>query len=280
MVGENRDGGRSGGGRAGARLWPPLVILILGGTFLGYRASSSDWRGISTFFETTRRGGVVRVQELPKGELGKLARNSRAGEVKVAEEKAEGPVRLKESDPLEEIRRESEKTKERIAGLEKLKEGETRRLDETAKERERKDRVAQGGLDGRELDRMLAIQRGMLREQMAWMGRMQRENSGRMGALDRDFFGGGMAMPFAMPMPMPPGVPRFEGMEPGADGIFRMPRGGVGVGRLRRFDVAGGRGFVWEFRQRRPERNEEGEGEGEEERNAAEEAKEANRRFD
>ena len=40
-------------------------------------------------------------------------------------------------DPLEDIKREAEKTRERIADMEKVKEREARRLDETAGDRER-----------------------------------------------------------------------------------------------------------------------------------------------
>jgi hypothetical protein len=247
--------------RGSARLLPPLLILLLGLTFLAYRVRSSDWRGLSALFETRATSPAVKADDPSKALALKTDPPPPAAAPKpeAALEKAtpladkELPkAEAKAADPLDDIRKEAEKTKEKIAELEKLKEREAKRLDDTADERaeqERRERPLRRGLAQADIEKMLRRHRAMLDQQMAWMEQMHRQHRDRMSQMERDFFNG--RMPMDMPMPGF-NVPDRNRVRPGPDGIFRLPNGGVG--RFRDFGGPNGpRGFVWEFRQGGPD---------------------------
>lgn len=276
--------------RGAAKLLPPVLIVVLGVGFLAYRSRSADWRGLSALFE--RRPAPVRSQPPttpapPPADAPVLGQADPAPapdkEKEKEKEKGEGQEKPKvagaaqdqaakpgDADPLDDIQREAEKTKQRLAELEKHKEREAQKLDETADERERADRLARR--DG--IDRQIGAMQEQLRRQMAEMQRRAMES---MAEMERDFGGGRMPRGFAMPpgfaLPrgfggipdlerrlfngLPPGpfgmlgpgmiAPQPGRPQPGRDRVWRDPRGGVG--RFREFQGPGGlRGleFLWQ----------------------------------
>ena len=138
-------------------------------------------------------------------------------------------------DPLEDIRREAEATRERIAGLEKLKEQEARKLHEDADRRGRPGPINRRGAapprptwssegSGRQSE--------LLRRQLAAMAQLQVRQMERMAEIQRGFFNDRRRMPWPVPPP-----PRPD---------FLPPPGGVA--RLREFQGPNGmRGFRIEF---------------------------------
>src|SRR4051812_46331890 len=52
-------------GRQSAKLLPPILLVLLGTGFLAYRARSSDWRGISAFFEAPPRVSLAAASPRP-----------------------------------------------------------------------------------------------------------------------------------------------------------------------------------------------------------------------
>ncbi len=89
-------------------------------------------------------------------------------------------------NPLEDIKREAEKTREKIAELEKLKEEEKAKQESTSRQRRNVPR-----------DRMIAAQRELLKRQMAWMAEIQERQMRDMADMQRRFLGRVLAgMPF------------------------------------------------------------------------------------
>lgn len=253
-------------GKGSALFLPPLLILMLGAAFFVYRARSSDWRGISPLFETAPAKPAA---ETPTTELALKTEPSPPPQLPVSPEAPKEPSKAQEQqpdavpepptpkppevDPLDDIRREAEKTRERIAELEKLKEQASRKLDETADEREQADRLAhlknknQKGIPPRGLQRLHDAQReqlAMFEQQIARMEQFHRQQLRRWGLNDREFFNG--RMPRLVPSPPSPMSGFGMGLGPdlsrfrqGPDGIFRPAPGGA-------------RESFWGFRQGNP----------------------------
>lgn len=231
-------------GRHSAKLLPPIVLLVLGTAFLAYRARSSDWRGLSALFEPRPRTAAppaVAPPPRPDEPTAPLAVAEQAEPPAVAQpadkEKTEAKAKdetppaatASTADPLDDIRREAETARERIAELEKLKEREAQKLDETADERERADRLNRslnprfnlGRMPRDQIERMLKAQDALLRQRLADLEQYHRRQMEQMAAIERDFFGGRGRM-FVPPPPLPefranPGGFRFR--------EFRVPNG-------------------------------------------------------
>ena len=192
-------------------LLPPFLVVLLGGLFLTYRANADDWHGFSLdrlvawampesipiFVPKPEPAPSPAPIVIPKTEVASNETRAKRTipEVPIVpEEKLVAPVQEKaevaEIDPLEDIRREAQKTKERIAELEKLKNEESRKL--AANERERKN---ERGMDPRrvppeEIRRMIAAQQRRFDRQLAQFEALKRgRNVGPgFGGVDPDGF--------------------------------------------------------------------------------------------
>ncbi len=261
--------------RRSASLLPPLLIVLAGTAFLTYRARSSDWRGISSFFESrpivvasrtpaplpkieepepAPAPALPPVKEIPPvaevpaiKETPKDQEPTKEKETVAAEDRKPEPPKVI-ADPLEDIQREAEQTRDRIADLEKLKENEARKLDESAVERERAARLSrrlnprfrggQGAPD--QVEKMFRAQAEQIRRQMAALAEMQRRE---MEAMHRRFLNDG-GPNFVPPPPLP--------MANLPEGFGRLPRfpenGGKGDEDLAQAQVFRGQGGVQTFR--------------------------------
>jgi hypothetical protein len=248
-----------------AKLLPPLLLVILGAGFLIYRSTASDWRGVFALFSRSPRAMVSKpvakqapllaLNDAPKTEEPQPVAPAVTKE-EPAKAKAEVPV-----NPLEDIKREAEKTKEKIAELEKLKEEEKAKQDSTSRQRQNMPR-----------DRMIAAQRELLKRQMAWMAEIQERQMREMADMQRRFLGRDFAgMPFpAFPdmdmginnggfLPgMPPrglrNAPAPPQPQPGDDGKEIVRKTPEGVTKFRRFQGPNGsQGFIYEFRSNTPQ---------------------------
>lgn len=267
-------------GRVSAKLLPPILLVLLGAAFLTYRARSPDWRGVSALFEARSAptpapaASLARAEEprarvdepparvveptptVPKADpAGAVeARGQKGATAQEAEKEKEKGAKLAgpraEEDPLEDIRREAEKTRERRAELEQLKEREARKLDETAEERLQADRHDRrfnpgfrvGRVPPEQVEKMLRAQGEQLRRRMEQMAAMQRRRMEQMAALQRGFFNDREPM-FAPPPPPP--LPRFPA-DPLPDnglGRFADPRGPGGP-QVFRFQFRRDGGFL------------------------------------
>lgn len=245
-------------GASAAKLFPPILIVLLGVVFLAYRSRSADWRGISALFERRPPAAVPAAPAPPPEALAKAEIPMPAATEPIVEsEKSDDKKKKKDVkdaqatvEPIDEIEQQAEKTRARIAKLEKAKELAARKLDESADDRERADRLArrnQRGLRGavapQDLEKMLRAQQKALaqlmdqmqRRQMAWMNQRQREFFGPMGPHTT------RAPGFPMPAPFPGFAPML-----GPEG---QPLPGNGV-RFREFRGPGGHRFEmhWEGR--------------------------------
>jgi hypothetical protein len=263
-----------------AGLVPPLLLVILGASFLVYRSAASDWRGIFALLSGPSRDSAPLVKEAPalvlndppKPEAAEVAVAAAAAPAAPADASKDEPVKPKVTEPanpLEDIKREAEKTKEKIAELERLKEEEKTKQDRTAPARKKLPTLREQKL-AEQRDRMIAGQRDLLRRQMSWMAEMQERQMREMANMQRRFMSRDFAgMPF----------PRFDGM---ADGGFlpgrqpQVPPRGLGnapwppqpgnlddkevvqktpdgVRKFRRFQGPNGaQGFTFEFRSNDP----------------------------
>jgi hypothetical protein len=260
-------------GRQSAKLLPPILIVLLGACFLVFRAQRSDWQGLSGLVGSLTWNRPARATEkVPppplahKTEQPALAASPEVKPERDAQAKADAakPKQPDAADPLDDIRKEAEETKKKIAELEDLKEREKEKLDATAPERERADRLARRD----DLEKLLKVQREQLRRQMAMMAEFQRQQFDRMLEHQRQFFGQnrrGFAqppMPFAMP-DFGPGfgfgrgfgldpAPNERELQPGKEQFRRLPNGGFE--RYRTFRGPGGMsGFTWELRSGGPD---------------------------
>jgi hypothetical protein len=245
-------------GKGSALFLPPLLILMLGSAFFVYRARSSHWRGVSSLFDSAPAKPAA---ETPATELALKTEPSPPPQLPVSPEAPKEPSKAREQaaaavpepptpkppevDPLDDIRREAEKTRERIAELEKLKEQASRKLDETADERKEADRLAhrknrnQKGIPipPQMLQRLRDAQReqlAMFDQQIARMEQFQRQQLQRWGLNDRNsgFANGRMLVPRLAPSPPSPlsgfglGLgPELSRFRQGPDGIFRPAPG-------------------------------------------------------
>lgn len=260
----HRPSGISGG------LLPPLLLVILGAGFLVYRSTASDWQGIFALFSGSSRAAAraavteppaLALNDPPKpvpAEIPKPAAPAPSPALEAP--KAEPPQPKEEpANPLEDIKREAEKTKEKIAELEKLKEEEKAKQDSTAPRRRNQPN---------DRDRMIAAQRELLRRQMAWMTEMQERQMREMADMQRRFMGRDFA---GMPMPSFPGIDMGNGgFRPGPppltphrglrgaqpppqpgnpDGKEVVRKTPEGTTRIRRFQGPNGSGgVIFEFR--------------------------------
>jgi hypothetical protein len=194
IVVPHRDGGSS------AKWLPPLFLVMLGAAFLAYRASASDWRGFS--FEqiaslwSSQPAAKVEAPKPPAATAPELALNNESSppvpETKsapkphaVAKTGADTPKEADPKasvDPLEDIRREAEKTKEQIAKLEKLKEEESKKLADTADERRLADRNGRRGMAIKQLEE----QQRRFEQQIAQLEAMHRRQFAQMFQRQRD----------------------------------------------------------------------------------------------
>lgn len=199
-----------------ARLFPPILILMAGLLFLVYRSHTSDWRGLSALFETR-----VKASPEPLAAAGSLlvenaepAKNAEVPAVVSApvepltatvEKESPDPMKPEpmpelKVNPLDDIEREAEKTRERIAELERLKDRESQKLDESAGQRQRADEFARRrNPKARQLEQ--------LRQQIARFEQM------RLKQMQNGFFNA--------PMPPAPGI--IPGPNLGRGGMFAMP---------------------------------------------------------
>ncbi|MFO0951078.1 MAG: hypothetical protein U0835_07995 [Isosphaeraceae bacterium] len=270
---------------------PPLILVLLGACFLSYRAASRDWRGFFALLEpappsTTapepKRPAAVETPASPAqpepaapappatnppATVAPLAEADAAAKpstpapavpaltppVAAAEKPAPAAGALEEKQTREDIAREAEKTRDRIAELEKFKENQAKKLEETEDERRQADRenLFRRGMRFRiqpvpfeQVDKMIAEMR---RQQEQFLA----EHLGQLQKFERDFFENGRA-PQARPRGRanrpggwPPGigevVPRGDAAPGAADGeekVFRTPNGGTV--RYRAFKGPGG----------------------------------------
>jgi hypothetical protein len=304
IVVSHRPGGSSG------KFLPPLLVVLLGTLFLAYRSSARDWRGVFALFDgpswsssgpasrtaPTNSPSLALNDKTPPADAPKTEESTAtasatkaqpsavpvtpAPEPSTSKPPAESADKPKDGATLDDIKREAEKTRDRIAELEKFKEEEAKRLEDTEDERRRADRndrmARRFRLNGRpiapdQVEKMIEA----LREQHERL--LQRLIEGQ-GELGREFFGDrdrpgfgreprAFAMPDPLAMPWPPQVPRLDRgraqADPGRRGqgqrqgkgndpeekVFRTPDGGLG--RLREFRGPGGTsGFEmrWELK--------------------------------
>ncbi|MCA1686049.1 MAG: hypothetical protein LC745_08705 [Planctomycetia bacterium] len=227
-------------GRQSAKLLPPILVVMLGTAFLAYRARVSDWRGLSSLFEP--RPGMAAAASVvpPVAQMADVPavvvtapRPEPAPTAGKAEPKPEPrPAAGNAADPLDDIRREAEATRERIVGLENLKEQEARKLDEAAARprddrRNRKFGVRPVPLEPIEIDRMIRVREEQTRRQIA---EFQRRESDLIAAMERDFFNARGRM--RTPPPPPPLPIRDFPVEPGR--VRRPPAGAVARFRVSR----------------------------------------------
>jgi hypothetical protein len=117
-------------------LLPPLLIVILGALFLGYRASESNWQGLSWERLASLWPSHPNRHDATPGPdlaLNSLATDPASTEKEASPEPETGgasaepatatasPTEKSEAEFLDEIRRESERAKERNAELERVK---------------------------------------------------------------------------------------------------------------------------------------------------------------
>src|SRR5262249_23794448 len=142
----------------------PLLVVLIGTSFLAYRANSQEWRGFTALFEPsawawhwpskapeTRPSPPALALTTPKARPAPDAlepakpKPPKRDSADAPNAQPPAPATPKpDADPtLEDIRREAEKTRERLAELERIKEEEEKRLQETEKERRQADRQDQ-----------------------------------------------------------------------------------------------------------------------------------------
>jgi len=254
-----RPGGHS------ARLLPPILLVLLGAAFLAYRARSPDWRGASALFESRPKLASIpnparaaeppaRVAEpaptVPEAKPVASTEFKRSEDPREREKGAKPAGPKREVDPLEDIRREAETTRQRMAELEGHKEREARKLDETADERQRADRIDRrfrprfraGQVAPEQVEKMLREQGEQLRRQMDLMALRQRRQMEQMASMQRGLFPD-HGPTFYPPPPLP--LPRF----PADPGPFRPAPAG-GMTRLHEFRGPDGtRVFRFQFRR-------------------------------
>lgn len=269
-------------GRAGSRFLPPLLVLMLGVGFLGYRVSVRDWRGVFGFFDSPLARVADRSADAPRA-LARPAPDSTPVPPRTrTDQPAETPRVDKEVDTaraprdtaardraLGEIEREADETRKRIAALEAMKEEESRRLAETAPERRqeaRRDAAPRFLPPPDEIERLLAAQvellrrqmDEMMRRQMAWIDQARRTQPqqprvfrGQPHGRSRDGLALGVR-PGVRPgtaVPWPPSSPRLDVPPPPVPDPPPFPTPAFGRGtRVQRFRTPdGGRGEVRQF---------------------------------
>lgn len=286
-------------------LWlPPVIVFMLGTAFLGYRSFVSDWRGVSALFEEIPAAQPMEPSRDGEGDAPKLAQaDATEPDVtskptndappaqppletdgpKLADnsdvqsqddahprdaEVAPGPAKPVEPasvDPLDDIRREAEKTRERIAELERIKKKEEEKLAQTEEERRQDDQANRR----QNLEKQLEAHRKLFERQVAMMEEFQKRSMEQFEQMEREFLAGrGLpempnfgrlprgfgAMPpgfFGPPRIVPPHLNRAPRLAPPPgqrlpEEIKRMPDGTVG--RFREFQGPNGmRGFVFQY---------------------------------
>ena len=251
-----------------AKLLPPLFLVMLGAAFLAYRASASDWRGFSfesmtSLWSTSPRAKAETAKPQAETDTALALKNdtsvpeaeSPPEPEHLAKTDADAPKEADPNagvDPLEDIRREAEKTKEQIAKLEKLKEEESKKLADTADERRRADQNGRRGLAARrippeQLKRMIAEQHRRFEQQFALMEAMQRRQFDQMFQNQRELMkrwgmDGGPGLPGQGRMIVPGPGNNFGGPPP--DLFMGLPgnaqpeiREFVGPGGVHRFEM-------------------------------------------
>jgi hypothetical protein len=274
-----------------AGLLPPLLLVMLGANFLVYRTVASDWRGVFALFSRSspipvaKEAPALVLNDPPKPAVPELVApvpepvapvpEPVAPVVPAAPEVAkEEPIKPKvepPANPLEDIQREAEKTKEKIAELEKLKEEEKAKQDSTATERQKLPTQMDRMLAARQraVERMLADQPELLRGplgaivegQMREMAEMPRRFMGRdFGNLPQPPFpgldmGNGGFPPGQQPRRAPWGLnntpqPPQPGNLNGKEVVRKTPEGTTTVRRFR--GPNGSQGMMFEFRSNNP----------------------------
>lgn len=240
-------------GNAAARLFPPLLIVLIGMGFLAYRSSAREWRGLPGWLDarTWARPAArpefaldVRkprtLAEIERDEARASAKPEVAPEDKKAPEIA-APLGAPEVDTAGDIEREAEATRKRTEELQKAKDLEAQKLAETEDERRAADpgrrrgprMLFRGGMAGgfprggpADLQKMMEAHRQMMERQMeAIMNGQQKDMEEFRQFLDaqrpRQGRGQGFAFGPALPPPMNPWppqlMPRF-GRNPQAPG--------------------------------------------------------------
>jgi hypothetical protein len=263
-----------------ALLLPPLFIVMIGAGFLAYRARANDWRGLAALFETApTRNLVAKVDNPPTPSRPPLSVPDPKPDAPVPQTEpeipqtqpepptqAEPPPTAKADDPFKtDIEAEAEKTREKIAELERLKEREAEELAATEADRRAADRPAPKlprfqfrGIPPEEIEKLLQNQR----EQMAFAEKLMERQLREMAEMQRRFLREGVDTPdprwpprFAIPMPRAeaPLLPRAG--RPGAgnngDRIIRTPDGGIA--RFRQFQGPNGaQRFEWRWESAQP----------------------------
>lgn len=260
-----------------AYLLPPLLIVLLGTAFLAYRTRADNWQGLSELFASgwTAPAKTPDVKDEPKAITLLDTPPARAttppsGELDLGPEPANPAAEpeILAGDAVEkDIQAEAQKTRERIAELERLKAQEAKELAETADERRQADRQAPKrprfalrGLPPGEIEKMIEAQRAQLQEQLAWVAKIHERELKEMAEMQRRFLRDGFDSPnpnwppqgLALPRPRlgAPLLPRAAAPRGGenkpGDRVIRTPDGGLA--RLREFQSANGtRGFEWQW---------------------------------
>jgi hypothetical protein len=153
------------------RFVPPLLLLLLCTGFLVFRARARDWLGLTGLVDR-----ALWSWRHVSGESPTLTSPVR-GPNGAKADPAEPGQPPSNADIEDDIAREAEHTRQRIAELERIKEQEANRLAATADQRRQQDapraRPRRPVLTRDEIERQLAVQRRLLHQQLEEMRRLQ-----------------------------------------------------------------------------------------------------------
>lgn len=240
-------------------LLPPFLIVLLGAGFLAYRVQTPDWRGLTWSWNRPNSGSRLLPQLGPALALETqpapaLPSPSEPAETKGKPQPEPETAEKKEIDPLDDIQREADKTRERIETLEKLKLEQDKKLAENEGQRRADEpwffRGRGMAMNPDQLRRMIEAQRAIFEQQMAMMEQFQQRQLERMSPRQRDFFGqgkkGNLPGPMAMPFPML----RGNALTPFGEGFMAIPE--AAGPQFREFRGPNGqRGFELRWQTRR-----------------------------
>jgi hypothetical protein len=240
-------------------LLPPFLIVLLGAGFLAYRVQTPDWRGLTWSWNPPKSNSRLLSQPGPEVALKTQPAPAVPAPTEVAETKEEPQPKpesaeTKEIDPLDDIQREADKTKERIETLEKLKLEQDKKLAENEGKRRAEEpwffRGRGMGMNPDQLRRMIEAQRAILEQQMAMMEQFQQRQLERMSPRQRDFFGQGKTGTLPGQMALPFGFPPGNALTPFGEGFMAIPE--AGAPQFREFRGPNGqRGFELRWQTRR-----------------------------
>jgi hypothetical protein len=244
-------------GRGSVALFPPILLVMLGTAFLAYRVATPDWQGLLALLDrpesspstvvsgVSKAGSLAAKPEETKGATPAVATNALetprvAAQEFVGPPKPQFPLAKAAPDTEQDIRREAEQNRERLAELEAIKRKEAEKLDQSADARQRADeldRLRNPKIPRLppDLARQFARHQETIRKQMAQFEQFHRRQLARMAEMERQFWN--QPRDFSVPPPPQPGLG------------FDLPPGmGNGAPQFRRFDGPNGmRGFLFHW---------------------------------